>query len=151
MALTSISGAVVPSLSLFYHGMIPFQQFVKLPQKVSTSTTISVQYLILQPTKPLERGQKDKGEAKSEDHCPDLTDNTNESEVKPRRHTKSKRSAATQEGPVPKRRKRRSFTSPLFPNDSAEEEPQNLFILDGSIVEDRIKESFSDRGRPRLQ
>jgi len=59
-------------------------------------------------------GRKDKGEAKSEDRGSDLTDNTNESKVKPGRDTKSKRSAATQESPAPKRRKRRPFTSPLF-------------------------------------
>jgi hypothetical protein len=96
-------------------------------------------------------GQKDKREAKLEDRGPDLTGNTNESKVKPRRDTNSKRSAATQESPAPKRRKRWPFTSPPFFDDSAEEEPQILFILDGNIVKDRIKESFGDRGRPHLQ
>lgn len=61
MVLTSISGAVVSSLSLFYHGMISFQQFVKPSQKVSTPIIISVQYLILQSTKPLKRAERIKG------------------------------------------------------------------------------------------
>ena len=64
--------------------------------------------------------------------------------------TQNKYSAATHGNPVPKRRKRPPFTSPFFSDGSAEEETQDLFVLDGSIAENRIKESFSDRGTPRL-